>query len=128
VPDRALLDTDVLVEYLRDRPGAAEFLEGFEGELLVSAATVAELFAGVRDQAEEEALGSFLSAFDLLPISSALAREGGRLRRRYGPSHGVGLMDAIIAATAQETGARLYTFNVRHFPMLPDAGAPYPRA
>jgi len=47
---RYLIDTDVLVEYLRGSPRAIRYLERLEGELLLSAITVAELFSGARDE------------------------------------------------------------------------------
>ena len=33
-------------------------------------------------------------------------------------SNGIGLADAIVAATVQQEGADLQTLNVRHYPML----------
>lgn len=39
-------------------------------------------------------------------------------RRDFGPSHAVGLADAVIAPTASEKGATLVTTNRKHFPML----------
>jgi len=127
MPRPLLLDTDVLIEYLRGRSQAIEFLEGLTAEALVSSMTVAELFVGSRDAAERQVLDLFLHAFQVVPVTAGLAREGGLLRREYGPSHGIGLADAIIAATAREHGARLLTFNSRHFPML-DAQPPYLRS
>lgn len=124
-----LLDTDLLIEYLRGRPAAIEYLESLaSAHLAVSAITVAELYAGVRDETEEAALESFLEAFDVIPLSHALARRGGLHRRNHGPSHGVGLADALIAATAEAGEARLVTFNRKHFPMLQDVVVPYSRS
>jgi len=42
MPFRLLVDTDLLVEYLRGRQEAADWLESQEAELAVSAITVAE--------------------------------------------------------------------------------------
>jgi predicted nucleic acid-binding protein len=47
-----LVDTDVLIDYLRDHPQAVAFLEAQPGPLLISAITVAELYAGVGEGAE----------------------------------------------------------------------------
>lgn len=113
-----LLDTDVLVDYLRGRTEAVAYLEARTEPLLVSAITVAELFAGVREGEERRLLEQFLSAFEIVVLTREIAREGGLYRRDYGPSHGVGLADALIAATAGLRQARLVTLNARHFPML----------
>ena len=44
-----LIDTDVLIDYLRDRAEAVAYLESLTPPLSVSAITVAELYAGVQD-------------------------------------------------------------------------------
>lgn len=121
---RFLIDTDVIIEYLRGRPPAIDYLESLEGALYVSAITVAELYSGVRDD-EREALDRFLSAFEVVPIDETLARNGGLCRRDYQPSHGVGLADAIVAMSAEALGARLVTLKRRHYPMVEDVLVPY---
>ena len=50
-----LIDTDVSIDYLRDYPQAVQFLEDDRREMLISAVSVAELYAGVREGAEREA-------------------------------------------------------------------------
>jgi predicted nucleic acid-binding protein len=40
--DRFLLDTDILIDYLREQPAAVAYLESLTEDLLVSAVTVAE--------------------------------------------------------------------------------------
>jgi len=126
VDGRLLLDTDILIEYLRGRQKAVEYLEGLTSDLHVSVISVAELFAGVRDE-EERSLKQFLLAFTTLPVTEKVARLGGLYRRDYRPSHGTGLADALIAATAEENGFGLVTFNRRHFPMVPEITVPYER-
>lgn len=114
-----LFDTDVLVDYLRGQPQAIALLESSAAETLaVSAITVAELHAGARDD-EKAALADFLRVFTLVTVDENMARRGGELRRQYRASHGTGLADALIAASALGLGARLLTLNVRHYPMFP---------
>jgi predicted nucleic acid-binding protein len=120
-----LIDTDVLIEYLRGRKKAIEYLEGVTATLLVSAITVAELSAGLRGEDEARALESFLLAFAIVPIDGKTARLGGEYRRRFGPSHGTGLADALIAAAARLHSGRLVTLNTKHFPMFPGVKRPY---
>jgi predicted nucleic acid-binding protein len=123
---RLLVDTDVLVDYLRGRRKAAAYLEARPEHLIISAITVAELYAGVRDGEESRKLTQFLGAFEIIPLDAAIAQKGGLYRRDYGPSHGVALADALIAATAALQQARLVTLNARHFPML-EVEVPYPK-
>lgn len=126
--ERCLIDTDVIVEYLRGGPEAVRFLEGLEGEWQVSAITVAELFSGVKGAEEDQALEQFLLAFEVLPVDGDLAKRGGLYRRDYRSSHGTGLADALIAASAELGGAELVTFNQRHYPMVGNVRVPYGRS
>jgi predicted nucleic acid-binding protein len=127
VAERLLIDTDVLVEYLRGRSEAVEYLEGLTSDLYISVISIAELFAGVRDDEEEKSLKQLLLAFVVLPVTEKTARLGGLYRRDYGGSHGTGLADALIAATSEENGVDLATFNRRHFPMVSRIKVPYER-
>jgi predicted nucleic acid-binding protein len=116
-----VVDTDVLVDYLRGHGEAMSFIAANSERIVVSSIVVAELFAGVRggaDGTEHRVLERLLALFRVVPVSSGIARLGGLYKRDYGKSHGVGLADAIIAATATEEDAELMTLNVRHYPML----------
>lgn len=123
-----LIDTDVLVDYLRDHAAAVSYLESLTEQTFISAVTVAELYAGVREGKERVALDSFIRAFEIVPIDEAIAIRGGLHRRDYGKSHNVGLADAIIAATAESKQAELVTLNRKHFPMLTNVIVPYRKA
>ena len=120
-----VIDTDVIIDYLRDRPEAVSYLENLTDFLLVSAITVAELYAGVRDGAERTALDSFIQAFEIVAVDEEIAVKGGLYRRDYYKSHNTGLADALIAATADTKNAELVTLNKKHYPMLSNVIVPY---
>jgi predicted nucleic acid-binding protein len=120
-----LIDTDVLIDYLRGQPEAVSYLESLTEPLLISAITVAELYAGVREGAERTALEQFLSVFNVIPVDDVIATNAGLVRRDYGKSHGVGLADAVIAVTAEARQAVLVTLNKKHFSMLSNVVIPY---
>jgi len=113
-----LLDTDVLIDFLRGKPEARDFIASLPRDVAVSAVTVAELHVGVREGGERQALDTMLATFRILPLDAEAARQGGLLRRDYGKSHGVGLNDALIAATARLHALPLATLNLKHYPML----------
>ena len=118
-----LVDTDVLIDFLRGREPAVSFVNRHSDRIIVSSIVVAELYAGVRGgegDAEQMALESFLSLFRIVPVSDAIARLGGLYKRDFGGSHGIGLADAVVAATATGEGAELKTLNVRRYPMFED--------
>ena len=123
-----LIDTDVLIDYLRDYPAAVSYVEAQQERLLISVVTVAELYAGGREGEERARLEQFLRAFETIPLDLRLAVQGGLYRRDYGKSHNVGLADALIAATATQLQVPLMTLNRKHFPMLQDVLVPYQKA
>ncbi len=122
---KLLLDSDVLIDYLRGRAESINYLESVTAPLFISTITVAELYAGVREGVERQQLDLFLQAFYFVPLDTDIAVKGGLYRRDYGKSHGVGLSDALIAATATLQQATLVTLNKKHFPMLSDIHVPY---
>lgn len=123
-----LVDTDVLIDFLRGHGPAESFVNAQSDRIVLSAIVVAELHAGARgarDDAEQTVLANLLSLFRVVPVSGDIARLGGLYRRDYGPSHGISLPDALVAATAYLEGAELKTLNVKHYPMFEDIEPAY---
>ena len=113
-----LLDTDVLVDFLRGHSKALAFVNAQSDRIILSSIVVAELFAGVRGDAEQVVLEDFISLFRVIPVDAEIAKAGGLYKRDYARSHGVGLADAILAATAESENAELKTLNTKHYPMF----------
>ena len=123
----ALVDTSVLVDYLRGNREAAQVLEKERSSapLHASEITRLEVLAGMRP-AEEEATRSLLSTLIWHPVDADIAEEAGTLGRQWLRSHhNIDGADLAIAATAIHTGSRLLTRNFRHFPMFTGLQAPY---
>jgi predicted nucleic acid-binding protein len=113
-----LLDTDVLVDFFRGREKAVAFINTHNACIILSSIVVAELYAGVKGDAEQAAIKDFVSLFRVVPVTAEIGRAGGLYKRDYGKSHGVGLADAILVATAEAENAELKTLNIKHYPML----------
>ncbi|MEE8429617.1 MAG: type II toxin-antitoxin system VapC family toxin [Candidatus Desulfatibia sp.] len=113
-----LLDTDVLVDFLRGYSKAVAFVNAQSSRIILSSIVVAELYAGVKGDTEQAALDNFVYLFRVVPVSADIAKAGGLYKRDYSKSHGVGLADAILAATAEAENAVLKTLNTKHYPML----------
>lgn len=123
-----IIDSDILIDYLRGYPAAINYLEGLTERQIVSVMTVAELYTGVREGAEREALEDLLKTFEIIPLNEQTAVIGGLFRRKYLKSHGVGIADAIIAATAEVEKAIVVTLNRKHFPMFSTVIVPYQKS
>ena len=119
-----IVDTDVLIDYLRGTEDAVAFIIGHVDDIKLSSISITELYAGVRPH-ERTGMEAFLSLFEIVSIDSELARVAGLLKQTYFPSHGLRIADAIVAATAQQLSADLVTLNIRHYPMFPNLSPPY---
>lgn len=120
-----LLDTCILIDFFRGNAEAAQFLESLDNPPFLSSLTVAELYAGVREGKERTALDNFVQHFPIVPLNDEAAIAGGSYRRKYGKSHGVGMIDALLAACAESKNLILTTRNVKHFPMMESVHCPY---
>lgn len=113
---RALLDTSVVI---------ASDVAPLEGELAISAVTLAELHFGVlvakQRAVRAERLRRLLvlqRSFDALPLDEAVAESYGQIAAAVvetGRPPRARSMDLVIAATAHAHSAKLYTRNLADF-------------
>lgn len=117
---RAYIDSDILIWHLRGHSKAFHFLRDLrdkgEYDLWTGALQRAEVVFFMRP-AEEESTSLFLSQFKTALVDQAVVDEAARLYRQWHPSHGIDIHDAILAATAKQTGGRVFTLNAKHYPM-----------
>jgi len=119
-----LFDTCVLIDCLRGHDASRKIIEtALAGKIqpALSVISTMELQAGslMDNPIIKEKTENLLSCFTVLPITDTESITAGLLLRRY-RSQGLTPMDALIAATAIETGAVLITRNVKHFRMIHD--------
>jgi predicted nucleic acid-binding protein len=123
-----LLDTNVLIEQVRGTPAARDWLlraRRESGRLSISAVSLTEFTGGMRS-AERSVVRRLLSLVDIVVVDELVAERAGELMRRFRRSHqGIGVVDYLIAATAQIHALELATLNVRHFPMFDDLQPPF---
>ncbi len=116
-----VVDTSVLVDLLRGDTRARAVLRSAadaEGRLCGSVLTRAEVLAGMRTD-ETEITTRLVDSLQWIDVTVDIADAAATFARRYLLSHrGIDLTDLVIAATAEASGGRLLTQNVRHFPMF----------
>ena len=66
---------------------------------------------------EEQNTLLFLSQFQTATVDQWIIDKAGEFYRRWNPSAGIDVNDAILAATALRNGGEIYTLNTRHYPM-----------
>lgn len=116
-----LLDTSVIIDALNGKRNRAQLLD----ELVMTGGhsfgccsiNVTEVYAGMRPH-EESGTERLLGSFALLPVTFAVARLAGLLKREHSKRGKVlTVPDATIAAVAIHHGFPLITDNVKDFPM-----------
>ena len=117
---KALFDTNILIDYLNGIPAARRELDLYES-LAISIITWMEVMSGGEPELADTTRG-FLNGFTSIPINDAIAGRAVRLRRE----RNLELPDAIILATAIESGLMLVTRNTKDFgDKLPGIRHPY---
>src|SRR5580658_1290907 len=107
-----LLDTDVLVECLRGRVAARDWLASAPGaESGIPGVVAMELLMGCRNQSDLRQVQKFVTQFAILwPAASEFALPCD-LMVAHRLASGLGIPDCLIAAMALSRHATLYTFN-----------------
>jgi predicted nucleic acid-binding protein len=112
MPDRRLLDTDVIIDYLRGVAEAADYVEQLAGTRCLSSISVAELFSGVREGSERTAIHTFPGAFEVVAIDREIAERRGLYRRQYGPDL-VGIVQRPTPSPLTLSGCTSWIVNPR---------------
>ena len=115
-----LVDTDVLIWLLRGRESAREAITAGDS-VEVSVVTYMELVQGVRSKEELRLLRLTIrrNAWRILPLTEDIGQRATVYLENYALSDGMRLADALIAASAVESGAVLLTGNERHYKCVP---------
>jgi predicted nucleic acid-binding protein len=117
--DKVLLDSDVIIEWLRGHePFVAQIASLLESnsELFWTPVSVAEIYAGVR-KGEEPQISKLFVLMEFLDLSMAHGKTAGEYLKAYAKSHSVELGDALIAACSSSESLPLWTLNKKHYPM-----------
>ena len=123
-----LLDTNIIVGYLRDKPGKRQLIKKLftAGDLAVSLITYGELEYGARKSKEyttekgnvEQCLDDL--GIEVLSLKKATMELFAKAKRNL-ELKGSGLddFDLLIGATALENNTALVTDNAKHFDRFP---------
>ena len=112
-----LVDTDILIHFLRGNVKARNVLSGLleDADISCSVITAAEIHAGMKPHEREKTV-ALLDSLTVLDITVKIAEKAGQYKRSI-KSQNLELDDCFIAATAHEKNALLLTGNGKHYPM-----------
>ena len=113
-----LIDTDIAIDFLRQRSYARILLNYWAGRGLLAVSTITYLeICRCMKTGEEEATAAFLDGLISVNVDIQVASQAGiMLKELPVQENTVAIADAIIAATALHLGAPLLTNNVERYP------------
>ncbi|MGR3320127.1 MAG: type II toxin-antitoxin system VapC family toxin [Candidatus Anammoxibacter sp.] len=111
-----LIDTDILIDFLRGDECAKNFLieRSEDSPLYCSVITIAEIYAGMRKN-EAEKTNELLNSLFAIHVTEEIAKIAGEFKRDT-KSQNLELDDCLIAASTFIENAILATNNLKHYP------------
>jgi predicted nucleic acid-binding protein len=116
-----IIDTDVLIWYMRGNEKAYEIIENSH-TFFISVVTYIELVQGMRNKKELHNLRKALHGWNaqILYLSEEISAKALFLVEQHFLSHSIQLADALIGATAIANGFPILTANDKHYKIMKD--------
>ena len=115
-----LLDTDILVDILRGHPPAVAWFASLTELPSIPGLVVMELIQDAETQERIDRAMKLVAPLSVVWPNEADCERALSNFRSYHLSHGLGLLDSLIAACAVGQDAALCTFNTKHYRVVPD--------
>lgn len=112
-----LVDTSIFVDHLRGRVQATKLIDDTQG-IIISFVVFGELLQGINDKGELKKLEKLMNLYELDWGQGKIMKLAINLLKQYGLMQGIGLIDAILAATALTRKLTLITDNIKHFRII----------
>ena len=116
-----IIDTDVLIWYLRGNEKARERVED-NIPFSISVVTYMELIQGMRNKNELKLFQKQIQKWntDIIQINKEISSRAMFYVQEYALSHSMMLADALIAATVVQNNENLITANDKHYKFIPN--------
>ena len=116
-----ILDSDVMIDLLRQYSPALDWLESLDDEeIILPGFVVMELIQGCDNKTEQDKVSKVLNSLKIVWPSPESCSTALTLFSRYHLSHNIGLLDALIGQTALAYNLPLHTFNRKHYAIIPN--------
>ena len=117
-----VVDTDVIIDYLKKRQPGTEFLKKayLNYSIHVTSITVYELLYGVQKSGKENLINRLLKYVTIIPFDDASAKKAAAIHYAL-RSKGIdiGIKDSFIAGICDAHNMPLLTRNIAHFKRVP---------
>lgn len=107
---KAVIDSDVLIDFLQGNPNARREIDQYEPPLY-SIISWMEVMCGAESEAERKSAEALFRSMKRIDLSQEIARKAVEERKALG----LKLPDAVILASADSEGCILVTRNAKDF-------------
>lgn len=117
-----LLDSTAFIDFTREyEPAVIAFDKLLYGQS-TSIATKLELIVGKKTKKDIKKVDSLLESLQIkiLPLTEDISNKAENILVKFYHSHGIGILDSFIAATAITFNEELVTRNTKHFDFIPN--------
>lgn len=123
----ALLDTSIIVDFLREYPPAANWLATSTESFGITKFVWLEVIEGATSKLRQKEAIELLNKFVLVPVElSDIDWALSTLTTKVLANNGLDMKDALIASTSARLQVPLYTRNLKHMRSFLDALAQAP--
>ena len=122
-----VLETTVIVDLLRNYPPAETWIQSqTHSSFGITPIIWMEVIGGGPTKIKRNQAARLMQRFDMIDLTSTDFLWAMQQQMTYELSHGVGMMDCLIASVSQRLQIPLYTHNLKHFTPLIDSLAQKP--
>ena len=116
-----LFDTDVMIDVLRNHPSALRWAKTISTQDVVLPGFVAlELVQGCKNKVELDKVERALQRYQVAWPSPTACDRALQLYIQHRLSQGLSIFDALVGQMAVDLNLPLYTFNQRHYALVPN--------
>lgn len=113
---KTLIDTSILVDYLRRYDPAEQFLDQLANrDLNISVITAMEIYRGSRAKEQFKLAERFIKKFNIIALNQTISQNALIILKKYQFTCFIDIPDALIAATAINKKYQLLTINLKDF-------------
>ena len=116
-----IFDTDILIFHFRGVTVATDFIKSVPySSRRIPIVVLMELLQGARNNRESTLIEKFIRTnfLEILPLTEINGMKSYQLLKKYSLSHGLRLVDALVAAMALVHKFPLATANLKHYQFI----------
>ncbi len=122
-----LIDTDILIDWLRGKKTVVRFFRETKGVLYYSSITRKELLVGCNNTSEKAKILNLLRTMRIVRVDPVIALKASEFLNKY-PNNPLYKSDSLIAATACVKKMFFVTRNRKHFEFIEEVQLLIPEA